>query len=75
MDDEFRSFPGPESLAIQAFLEGFEEAFRAPARKALSAAGVIRRACSDMLEEVQNALISKSIYDIDYQYEKSQHTR
>lgn len=71
MDDEYPSFPDPETLALHALLDGFEVALRAPARKALTAARAARRFWSGLLQEAQNILISRSIYDLTYQYDRS----
>lgn len=70
-DDEFHSFPGPETLAYHAFMHRAGESFKAPARRVLSMAGAVRRICSSLYWELQNALVTRSIYDLHYQYEKS----
>lgn len=71
MDDEYPAFPDPETLALHALMDGFEETLRAPARKAMTAVRAARRLWSDILQEAQNMLISRSIYDLTYQYDRS----
>ena len=71
MDDEYYSLQDPETVVFHAFIRSTGEAVLAPARKTLSTVRAVRRFCSSIMQNLQNALITRSIYDLHYQYERS----
>lgn len=68
-EDEYSALPGPGSLLLQALAEDIRKTVLAPAAFTASVGKSIEKAFRGFSDWLQNCLLRKTVYDLEYQYE------
>ncbi|MGC9325490.1 MAG: hypothetical protein ACP5G0_12170 [Desulfomonilia bacterium] len=71
MDDENTLMPDPDTLMKQAFREKVEDILHSPFAKTAIAAHSFLKKISELRHTVLDYLVSRTEYDLEYQYEES----
>jgi hypothetical protein len=68
-EDETDFFPDPDAIMYQAFVDRIQKLLRAPFTLMVSEAKAIQRICRDLGGDLRSFLLSKTDYDLEYQYD------
>lgn len=71
MDDETSGYTDQTSLMMQVAAYRMQEILVFPIRKAGMALNAASRHYANLVSDIQDYLISKTVYDLEYQYTKS----